>query len=386
MPELPEVEFSTRRLSRLLLNSTITHINPLEQGGGPRTGQFDDIVLSNLASSSTLAAVEKLLLNRKITGTGRIGKYSWLFLDNTKQALTFHLGMSGWIDIKGISSSFHLDSSPATSSSSSSSSDQKIWPPKFTKLLVKFSNSIEIAFSDPRRLGRVSLIDDPYNKFSSDLAPDPLLEMPNHDEFVQRLMKLPTSGGGPIKSVLLDQRALVCGVGNYLADEILLMAKIHPETPARAIVTTTDNNNHHEVAEQLRTSIVTVIKTCCDCLDQGKEFPSSYLFHSRWGKSTSATTTATSNKSSSSNTSPQHISQIQVGGRTTLFIAGIQKKYSLNNVVKKTLVTVSKKRTMASAGSSVIAGIVAATTTTTTTTSINSSPPIQPPTKRQRKG
>ena len=39
----------------------------------------------------------------------------------------------------------------------------------------------------------------------------------------------------PIKAVLLDQERVVCGVGNWVADEVLFQSGIHPSTPAAGL-------------------------------------------------------------------------------------------------------------------------------------------------------
>ena len=44
-----------------------------------------------------------------------------------------------------------------------------------------------------------------------------------------------SSKSAPIKAVLLDQSAVVCGIGNWVADEVLYMSRIHPATAASAL-------------------------------------------------------------------------------------------------------------------------------------------------------
>lgn len=48
------------------------------------------------------------------------------------------------------------------------------------------------------------------------------------------LGKVLTSRGAPIKAVLLDQ-AVCAGVGNWIADEVLYLAGIHPQVVAREL-------------------------------------------------------------------------------------------------------------------------------------------------------
>jgi|TARA_B100000524_G_C23610401_1_gene355960 formamidopyrimidine-DNA glycosylase len=52
MPELPEVEAERRLLERWVVGRQISTVIAVEQGGGPRTGSFDDKV-----GAATLGAV-----------------------------------------------------------------------------------------------------------------------------------------------------------------------------------------------------------------------------------------------------------------------------------------------------------------------------------------
>ena len=63
------------------------------------------------------------------------------------------------------------------------------------------------------------------------LAADPLLDTLDVGAAVQVLGKT----RAPIKAVLLDQTRLLAGIGNWVADDVLLEARIHPTTPAREL-------------------------------------------------------------------------------------------------------------------------------------------------------
>lgn len=79
---------------------------------------------------------------------------------------------------------------------------------------------------DPRRFGRVRLIypGDTYPATFKTLGPEPGLGLDTLSS-ANILMK----SSGYIKARLLEQKA-VAGVGNYIADEALHMAKLHPKT------------------------------------------------------------------------------------------------------------------------------------------------------------
>ena len=100
------------------------------------------------------------------------------------------------------------------------------WPPRFTKLELTFG-STKLAFCDPRRLGRLRLRTNPIEQEPwCALAPDALLDPLKADRATEVLSTTSTA----IKALLLDQNKLVSGVGNWVADEVLFQAGIHPES------------------------------------------------------------------------------------------------------------------------------------------------------------
>lgn len=74
----------------------------------------------------------------------------------------------------------------------------------------------ELAFIDPRRLGRLRLVPNPVTAHPpiSELGFDPVLDHPSLDEFKQLLLKKK----GAVKGVIMDQ-SFSAGVGNWVADE-----------------------------------------------------------------------------------------------------------------------------------------------------------------------
>ena len=80
-----------------------------------------------------------------------------------------------------------------------------------TNLLSK--DSVEIAFVDPRRLGRIRLCQSPKDEPPiSELGFDPILSMPSLENFSLQVTKRTC----PIKALLLDQ-SFSAGIGNWLA-------------------------------------------------------------------------------------------------------------------------------------------------------------------------
>ena len=166
MPELAEVESSRKFVMKLFANSVVGAVSTLEQGGGPRDGLFDDLVYDVLEDHTKLITeVADLkpqlsgknfvdaLLNKRLKAVYRKGKQLWFEMEDSEIAILFHFGMTG---------SFVIENEAAPSYKSFKIQN-KIWPPKFTKLELTFSNGQRLAFCDPRRLGKIRLRIDPYN-------------------------------------------------------------------------------------------------------------------------------------------------------------------------------------------------------------------------------
>jgi formamidopyrimidine-DNA glycosylase len=272
MPELPEVESARFTVHESCAGFRVVGVDTVERGGGPREGLFDDIV-HDVREGETQASFVDALLDRQLVACKRKGKQIWLELGPVNGvagavpeiSVLIHLGMTGAILLKG----------GAIPTYKVFKVDDTKFPPKFSKLHLTFDNGAEIAFCDPRRIGRVRIrrvadasLVDPVRK----LAPDPILDGIDSAHFVLRLSALSTS----IKGALLDQESLVCGIGNWLADEVLYAAGIHPATPCKAI-----DDNH---AMLLASKIEEICRNACGCTCRNMDLPKHFLFHFRWGK------------------------------------------------------------------------------------------------------
>ncbi len=268
MPELPEVEATRRLIQRLCSGSTVVSLSTRELGGGPREGSFDDIVFEHISDETTNndeSLYHAALLHKTLKCVHRKGKQFWFeFVELGSPCVLFHFGMTGSFAIKGQQAMKYR----------SFKVDEAQWPPRFTKLSIKFSNGEELAFCDPRRLGRIKIRSDPLNTSPlKDLGIDPVNDDIPDVPALKQLMK---SISSPIKSLLLDQERLFCGIGNYLADEILYQAKIHPSTKANAL--------SEAGIEALVTAMKYVIHTAVAAEADYKLFPADWLFHCRWDK------------------------------------------------------------------------------------------------------
>ncbi len=154
---------------------------------------------------ATAASLQRRMKGRRMTGTGRRGKY--LFLDfGDETVLVMHFG-------------------PAGSLSHMSAGEDA---PDYVRFRLDFSNDESLAYVNRRRIGRVRLIDDAA-AFITRLRLGPDAMDPDFDAaaFEKRI------GGRKqaIKLVLMDQ-SRIAGIGNTWSDEILFRARIDPTVPA----------------------------------------------------------------------------------------------------------------------------------------------------------
>lgn len=270
-------------------------MNCHEQGGGKSEGEVDGKVLE--ASESEMRGA---LVGCVVTGARRKGKQLWLELESAGRAasaLLIHLGMTGSCVVRG----------EAAPKYKSFSIDESAWPPKFCKLELTLDDGGACCYVDPRRFGRVKLRGADVEAVApvSQLAPDALEPPP-----VAAVLAILAKKSAPIKAVLLDQSAVVSGVGNWVADEVLYAARLHPAVKANAL-------DHTQVAALLD-AVRRICRTACDANADSAAFPDDWLFHHRWAKQTTGAIT----------TPIGRVHFDTIGGRTTAFLPSIQKKAS----------------------------------------------------------
>lgn len=253
MPELAEVE-SARRIADAIARSRTVAAVWVDEG--------DQLVFT--APPATFADA---LLGARVTGTDRHGKYFWMTFDG-RPSLLFHLGMTGSIRIPNVDT-LRYKTGPKVPSTE--------WPPRFTKLCLTFDDGGQLAFTNARRLGRLRLVDDPRaEKPVKALGFDPYLQMPEPAAFAKSLRRRKT----PLKAILLNQK-FAAGVGNWIADEVLYQAGIKP--------TRRPPDLSDAEVEALRVALRDIVHTAVSVDAQSDRFPTTWLFHRRWGKDASAT-------------------------------------------------------------------------------------------------
>ncbi|KAM4062891.1 formamidopyrimidine-DNA glycosylase h2TH domain-containing protein [Hirsutella rhossiliensis] len=293
MPEIAEVARIVHFLRLRLVGQNIAAASAID----------DPNVFGKVGTSG--AAVETALRGRQVMSAGSQGKYFWIILDKPPH-LVMHFGMTGWIHIKGERTAY------TNYYKKTKDSELSQWPPKFWKfhLVTEGDSPVEVAFTDPRRFGRVRLVDCPGASIREhsplvENGPDPVVDVAIFtEEYLRTKMK---SRHVPIKALLLDQTT-ISGVGNWVADETLYHAKLHPEQYC--------DDFDDEAIARLYQSIRYVCQTAVDKLGDSDAFPEHWLFNYRWGKG----------NGSAKLPNGERLAFMTVGGRTSCYSPGVQKK------------------------------------------------------------
>jgi formamidopyrimidine-DNA glycosylase len=238
MPELAEVEFYRKQwdggLRKRIVAVHLNHGKRLFRG-------VDTNVLADTLTGATL-------LGSEAHGKQMLFRFSgdvWLGL---------HLGMSGEL-------------------SSVAGGSDNFAPKKHDHLVLRLA-AIQLIFNDPRQFGRVLFhVGKDAPAWWSGRAPGLLTK-----EFSPARMQafLGRRARAPIKAVLMMQEGFP-GIGNWMADEILWQAGIHPRRLAGKVRAEEAERLHHAIKYVARTSMRTVGKDDSD-------LPSSWLFSRRWKK------------------------------------------------------------------------------------------------------
>ncbi|KAI3324260.1 formamidopyrimidine-DNA glycosylase [Xylariaceae sp. AK1471] len=295
MPEIAEVARVTHFLRQHLVGKKISKV----------VAQDDNLIFGKVGTSGP--AFEKALTGKRVVSAGSQGKYFWLELDQQPHPV-MHLGMTGWIHIRGEQTAY------TRYAEKTKNADKEAWPPSYWKFHLETDSDpkVCVAFTDARRLGRVRLVDCPGAEIRShsplvENGPDPVVDREIFTEaYLKQKMK---KRHVPIKALLLDQ-AMISGIGNWVGDEILYQAALHPEQYS-------DDFSDAEIA-RLYKAICYVCDTAVEKLGDSDQFPKDWLFAHRWGKG----------KKGAAKTLPtgEKMIHITVGGRTSCVVPSRQQK------------------------------------------------------------
>ncbi|XP_015067486.1 formamidopyrimidine-DNA glycosylase isoform X2 [Solanum pennellii] len=276
MPELPEVEAARRAIEDNCIGKKIVKAIIAD----------DSKVIDGVSPVDFKASLE----GKTIVAANRKGKNMWLVLDSPPFP-TFQFGMAGAIYIKGVA---------VTKYKGSAVKDDDEWPSKYSKVFLELDDGLELSFTDKRRFARVRSLENPVSVPPiSELGPDALLEPMTVDEFYKALSKKKIG----IKALLLDQ-SFISGIGNWIADEVLYQARIHPMQSASSI----SKEDCATLLKCINEVTEFAVEVDADC----SRFPSEWLFHYRWGKKPGKV-------------NGKKIEFITAGGRTSAFVPELQQ-------------------------------------------------------------
>jgi formamidopyrimidine-DNA glycosylase len=235
MPELPDVELYRRYLDEHALGRTIA-----------RVAVNDARILGELAASAFVAR----LSGNRFEESRRHGKHLLVRLRRDGW-LTLHFGMTGGL--------VHFRDAADD--------------PPYDRVRFDFAGGDHLAYVNRRMLGRVGLAAD-ADAFIRDeqLGPDaldPAFDLPAFARALRGRRR-------DVKSVLMDQ-ALIAGIGNIYADEILFQARLHPKAP----VTSLGERERALLFEQIKAVLTTAIDCGAGAEQLLERLPDDYLLPQR---------------------------------------------------------------------------------------------------------
>lgn len=264
MPELPEVEIRRQYLETSSLYQPIAHL------------EVEDRKLI----TTDYSTLESTLAGKQFVSTRRVGKNLFVLTDAPGVIVHMHFGMTGDLEY------YHAS----------------LERPRFARIVFEFTSGFNLGFLCPRKFERIGLVSD-IDTFlqRKKIGEDGLsISLSILSERVRRKK-------ARIKPVLLDQR-VVAGLGNWIVDEVLFQAFIHPEQRADTLTDTQLGSLHR--------AILFVLETAIKHEATYRDFPGSFLIHVReWDNSPYDDVEA-------HRFCPRcgtRIEQSVVGGRTTFF-------------------------------------------------------------------
>jgi len=285
MPELPEVETIRRQLEPELVGRRIEAVEVLDE---------------RLTRPEAPRTVERACAGRRIEAVERRGKYLMLKLGSTslsprrqRQAggrwMVMHLRMTGNIVLG--------EPGPGV---------------RYLRAVIRVEGGESVLFTDARRFGTAVVLD--ADDLQEYMAPRAGIEPLSERLTAAEIGALAERRRVPLKSFLLVQSG-IAGIGNIYADEALWRAELHPLSPAGSM--------RPEHWERLRAGIVETLEaglanggaSIDDYRDaRGEEgtMQDEFLVHTREGLPCLRCGT--------------EIRRIVVGGRSTYFCPGCQKR------------------------------------------------------------
>ena len=276
MPELPEVNTYQKYFDAAAVGRRVARVDVA-----------DDYIVKQVGdeSGNTTAATSRpgyfgerfaeRLKGRRFSGSHRRGKYLFGDLDNGHSVL-LHFGMTG--DLK-----LYTDAAER---------------PRHERFAFVFEDGQRLGFDDPRKFAKIRYVEDRDDYIAGiRLGKDALLL--TEDEFLAQAAGRKTS----IKAFLLNQTA-IAGVGNLYADEICYQTRVHPESRVAKL--------SKPKLKAVYAAMVEILTVACDRDAYYRNYPPGWFW--QWRKLDEVE-------------GKGKVMQGTVGGRTTHWIRGWQRRY-----------------------------------------------------------
>jgi len=259
MPELPEVHGYQQYINSTCLNHKIVTLD----------------VRDERLIKKPIKAFKEMLLGNSWVSTERVGKYLFVHV-SSGDVLVIHFGMTG-------RPNYYHDSAER---------------PRFGHIDIGFDNGYHFAFENKRKFGWWDITDtvEGYRK-------EHKLNIDARDLTFSQFIEAAAHRKTAIKNVLMNQ-SVTTGVGNWIADDVLYQAKIHPLKKANTLSKTELQTIYDKLQH--------VIEVAINLEARYVDFPDYFLIHVRKGREYCYHT-------------GNELEKIKVGGRTTYFSAEWQE-------------------------------------------------------------
>lgn len=242
MPELAEVEFFRKRWHQAAIGQRVLAVEVHPQ--------------AKVFRGTSAEAIRAKLSGTKFVGSQAAAK-QMLFRFSGKNWLGIHLGMSGDLYVN----------------------EPAYLAQKHDHLVLR-TKKHALVFSDPRMFGRVQFHTGPQPPtWWTRIAPpilSPVFTVEAVTEFLKRRKR------APIKAVLLMQERFP-GIGNWMADEILWRAGLHPQRLAGSLSVPEIKILWRECRRVCRLALDTIAGRSAELpSDLNVNIPESWLFRHRW--------------------------------------------------------------------------------------------------------
>jgi len=207
MPELPEVETIRNGLKKSVLGKKIKDIE-IKWKGSIKSGVSEFV---------------KIVKGNKIEKIDRVGKLLIFVLASGGRYILIHLKMTGQL--------VYTKQNKIIAGGHRVGDNDLELPNRHTRIVVSFSDGSKLFFSDLRKFGYWTLVNEKKkNEVVSRFGVEPLNTKFSLKHFKEILAGKKTS----IKALLLNQK-YIAGIGNIYADEICFRASVLPDRKVNSL-------------------------------------------------------------------------------------------------------------------------------------------------------